>query len=146
MHNDSVVIEHDYNTPISLVWRAITEKDFMEKWFFDIAEFELIEGYKFRFEGGEEKKRYVHLCEIVEIVDQKKLRYSWAYEGHEGLSYVTFDLIEIDTGTKVKLTQEGVTSFNNPDLTREKFMEGWTYLIQTSLKEFLQEGKALRYW
>ncbi len=146
MENQPLIIEQEFNAPIELVWRAITEKELMKKWYFDISDFKPEVGYKFQFEGGEEGKRYNHLCEVLEVIPNKKLKHSWKYEGHPGLSFVTFELSTVGEKTKVTLTHEGLETFINPDFIRSNFVGGWTHLIQKSLKEFLENGKALRYW
>lgn len=146
MENTPLIIEQVFNAPIALVWRAITEKELMKKWYFDISDFEAEVGCKFHFEGGEENKRYMHLCEVLEVIPNKKLKYSWKYEGHVGLSFVTFELSSVGEKTKVKLIHEGLETFINPDFIRDNFIGGWKYLIHNSLKEFLDNGKALRYW
>ena len=146
MNNKELVLEQEFNAPIELVWRAITEKDLMKKWYFDISEFEPEVGCKFDFEGGEEDKRYVHLCEVLEVIPYKRLKYSWKYEGYPGISFVTFELSSAGEKTKLKLTHEGLESFTEPDFSKDNFLGGWKYLIHTSLVEFLENGKALRYW
>ncbi len=144
--NNPLIIEHEFNAPIDLVWRAITEKELMEKWYFDLSGFKPEVGYKFHFEGGEENKRYMHLCEVLEVVPLKKLKYSWKYEGYTGISFVTFELAAAGEKTTLKLIHEGLESFTNPDFKRENFVGGWKYLMHESLKEFVENGKALRYW
>ena len=146
MDNQPLIIEQEFNASLKLVWRAITEKELMQKWFFDVADFKPQVGFKFQFEGGEENKRYRHLCEVLEVIPQKKLRYSWKYEGYTGLSFVTLELLPNGERTKVKLTHEGLETFTHPDFSKDNFVGGWKYLIQESLKEFLENGKALRYW
>jgi uncharacterized protein YndB with AHSA1/START domain len=83
-------------------------------------------GFEFRFDGGSDDKIYHHICKIVEVVPNKKLKYSWRYEGFEGMSYVTFELFEEGKTTTVKLTHEGLETFpqNNPDFAKESFMQG----------------------
>ena len=146
MENKPLIIEQEFNAPIALVWRVITEKELMKKWYFDISDFKPEVGNKFQFEGGEDGKRYVHLCEVLEVIPNKKLKYSWKYEGNVGLSFVTFELSSVGKKTKVKLIHEGLDTFTNPDFIRDNFVGGWKYLIHESLKEFLENGKALRYW
>ena len=146
MESKPLILEQEYNAPIELVWRAITEMELMKKWYFDISDFKLKVGSTFHFEGGEENKRYVHVCEILEIVPYKLLKYSWAYKISEGKSIVTFELSSIGEKTKLKLIHEGLETFTNPDFIRDNFVGGWEYLIHKSLKEFLENGKALRYW
>jgi hypothetical protein len=80
------------------------------------------------------------------VVHLKKIKYSWQYQGYDGISFVTFELSPNGEKTKVKLTHEGLESFTQPDFARDNFVGGWKYLIQESLKEFLENGKGLRYW
>lgn len=145
MNNEPLILEQEFNAPVELVWRAITEKELMKKWYFDISDFKPEVGCKFYFEGSREGRCYVHLCEILEIVPLKKLKYSWKYEGYAGLSFVTFELFPLDNKTRLKLTHEGLETLpsGNPDFDRENFVGGWKFLIHQSLKEFLENGKSL---
>jgi hypothetical protein len=56
------------------------------------------------------------------------------------MSSVTFELSGEGTSTKVKLTHEGLETFpsNNPDFAKESFKEGWTFIIGTALKKFVE--------
>jgi len=146
MDNKQLIIEQEFNAPLELVWRAITENELMKKWYFDISDFKPEVGCKFHFEGGQEDKRYVHLCEVLEVIPCKKLKYSWKYEGYTGLSFVTFELSSDGEKTRMKLLHEGLETFTNPDFFKDNFVGGWKYLIHESLKEYLENGKTLRYW
>src|SRR5882757_3670760 len=86
-----IVFEKEYNAPIAVVWKAITDKDQMKEWYFDIAEFKPEVGFKFQFYGqGREGQKYLHLCEVKEVVPGKKLSYSWRYDKYPGNSLVSF--------------------------------------------------------
>ncbi|HOX81679.1 MAG TPA: SRPBCC domain-containing protein [Chryseolinea sp.] len=65
------------------------------------------------------------------------------YNGHEGNSLVTFGLFDEQSSTLLKLTHDGLETFptNNPDSAKENFEGGWTEIIGTSLKEFLEKYK-----
>ncbi len=142
MKNEPFVIERTYNAPVEKVWKAITDKEDMKQWYFDIAEFKPEVGFEFQFEGGKDDKCYLHLCKITEVIPRKKLQYSWQYDGYEGNSFVTFELFAEGNKTRLKLTHEGLETFpiSNPDFAKENFVEGWTYLIGTSLKEFAEKA------
>ena len=146
MDNKSLIIEQEFKAPVELVWRAITEKELMKKWSFDITDFKLEVGETFHFEGGKDGKRYFHICEILEIIPFQKFKYSWKYEGYSGLSFVTFELFPMGNNTKLKLTHEGIDSFprDNPDFVIDNFIGGWKFLIQESLKDYLEKGKILK--
>ncbi len=142
MEHQPIIVERVYNAPISEVWKAITDKDEMKKWYFDLKEFKPEIGFKFQFTGGTKDNQYLHLCEITEVIPEKKLTYSWRYDGYEGISFVTFELFEEDDKTRLKLTHRGLESFpkSNPDLARHNFEKGWDQILNTSLVEYL-EGK-----
>ena len=142
MNQEPFVIERTYNAPIEKVWKAITDKDQMKQWYFDIAEFKPEVGFEFQFKGGkDESQMYLHLCKITEVIPGKKLTYSWRYDGYEGISYVTFELFKEGTKTRLKLSHAGLETFsrNNPDFAKENFAEGWTQIVGTSLKTYLEK-------
>ncbi|MDF2433418.1 MAG: hypothetical protein JWP44_3049 [Mucilaginibacter sp.] len=136
------VIERTYNVPAEKVWQAITDKDKMRQWYFDLKEFKPEVGFEFQFYGGSKEEQYLHLCKITEVVPGKKLKHSWQYDGIPGESYVTFELFAEDGKTRLKLTHEGLESFpkNRPNFARESFSKGWTYIIGTSLPEYLEKA------
>jgi len=39
MNREPLVIERTYNTTVEKVWKAITDKDEMKHWYFDLEEF-----------------------------------------------------------------------------------------------------------
>jgi len=141
MDTQPFVIERIYNAPIAKVWKAITSKEEMKQWYFDFAEFRPEVGFEFQFEGGNEERSYIHLCKITEVVKERKLAYSWRYEGFEGNSLVTFELFPEGDRTKLKLTHDGLETFpvSNPDFAKKNFVEGWDQIIGTSLKEFVEK-------
>jgi len=129
------------NAPVSKVWKALTDKYQMKQWYFDIAEFKAEPGFKFQFYGeGLKGEKYLHLCEIIDAVSEKKLSYSWRYDGYPGNSIVTFILFQEGIHTRLKLTHEGIESFgtDNPDFAKKNFEIGWTEIIGKSIKEFVE--------
>lgn len=133
-------IERIFNAPVSDVWAALTQKELMKEWYFDLAEFKPEVGFKFEFTGGPTPERqYLHVCEILEVIPEKKLKHSWSYDGYEGNSILTFELFAEGDKTKLVLTHEGLETFpsSNPDFALSNFAEGWTYIIHTSLENFL---------
>ena len=143
MKHEPFVIEKVYQAPVERVWKAITDKDQMKQWYFDIAEFKPEVGFEFRFNGGNEDRVYVHLCKITEVVPGKKLRYSWQYQGYDGLSFVTFELFPEGDTTRLRLTHEGLETFpDQPDFRKENFAQGWTALIGEHLPKFLSQPAA----
>ena len=140
MEGQPIVIERTLNAPPEKIWKAITDKEEMKLWYFDLAEFKPEVGFEFRFLGGTDEKKYLHICKITEVVAGKRITYSWRYDGYEGISYVTFELIKEGKQTRVRLTHKGTGSFpqNDPNFARGSFSKGWTYIIGTALKGFVE--------
>lgn len=141
MKKNDLVVERLFEAPVHLVWQALTQKDLMKEWYFEINEFKPEIGFEFQFKGqGLKGEEYLHLCKIIEVEPLKKLKHSWTYDGLVGYSTVTFELFDDGADkTRLRLTHEGLETFpmNNPDFARESFEKGWTYLIDTALKDFL---------
>ncbi|MBU2019810.1 MAG: SRPBCC domain-containing protein [Bacteroidetes bacterium] len=140
-----LVIEQSLKAKPNTIWSAITDKELMAQWYFDLKEFKAEKGFKFEFIGGpEDGIKYVHLCEVIEVVPLEKLVYTWSYKGYSGLSNLTFELKENGNHTKLKLTHADLDSFptENEDFAIENFEAGWTYLIGTALVDFLEKREA----
>ena len=141
MKNEPIVFERTYHAPVVKVWKALTDQNDMKHWYFDIAEFKPEVGFEFSFVGENEGRKFVHLCKVVEVIPQKKLKHSWRYEGLEGNSFVTWELFdEGKNTTRVKLTHEGVETFpQTKDFAKQNFVSGWTQIVGTMLKNFVEE-------
>jgi uncharacterized protein YndB with AHSA1/START domain len=140
MKTEPFVIERTYNAAADRVWQAITDKSKMKEWYFDLKEFKPEVGFKFEFSGGPPEKGYLHLCTVTEVLPGKKLTHSWKYDGYQGNSFVTWELFEDGDKTRVKLTHTGIETFpTEPDFARGNFATGWTHIVGTSLKEYLEK-------
>ena len=140
---EAVVIERTFDAPVARVWKALTDLEEMRHWYFDMKEFKPEVGFEFEFSVEHEGTKYDHLCKITEVIPQRKLAYTWRYEGHEGDSLVTFELSADRDKTRLKLTHEGLETFPKlPSFARQSFMAGWTEIIGSSLKEFLEKNAA----
>jgi len=141
MNNQPIVVEKTYDAPVAQVWTAITDKDEMKEWYFDLEDFNATPGFTFSFTGGPSpEKQYLHLCEVIEAIPQKKLSYSWRYDGYPGNSLVSFELTPQGNKTLLRLTHEGLESFpaNEKDFAKSNFEEGWDSIINKSLAEYLE--------
>jgi uncharacterized protein YndB with AHSA1/START domain len=140
MKAEPFVIERTYNAPAEKVWQAITDKDKMKQWYFDLQEFKPEVGFEFQFSGGSKEKTYLHLCKVTEVEKGRKLTHSWQYDGYPGESFVTWELFAEGDKTRVKLTHTGLETFpSEPDFARTSFEKGWTSIVGTSLKEYLEK-------
>ena len=72
MDNQLIVLERLFNASTTTVWKALTDKNEMKNWYFDLAEFKAELGSKFQFTGGPSPdKQYLHLCEVTEVIPEK---------------------------------------------------------------------------
>jgi uncharacterized protein YndB with AHSA1/START domain len=141
--DEPVVVERTFDAPVSLVWKALTDKEDIRQWSFDISEFAPKVDFEFQFYAGGDDEKYLHRCKITEAVPGRKLAYTWRYEGYEGDSLVTFELFPEGDRTRVKLTHAGLDSFPKlPMFAKKNFMEGWTQIVGTSLKDFVEGRHA----
>lgn len=143
--SDAIIKEVLLDATPGKVWKAITDKNEMKQWYFDLKEFKPVPGFEFEFEGGPDDRIYVHQCKVVEVIPLKKLSYTWSYRGYRGTTLVSFDLFEEGERTRLKLTHEGLESFavnNNPDLDRKNFDAGWSHIIGTSIKYYIEKSPS----
>ena len=137
---DALVLERTLNATVAQVWKALTDVDQMREWYFDLKEFKPQVGFEFGFVVEHEGNAYDHRCRITEVIPQEKISYTWRYHGHEGDSLVTFELFPEGEKTRLKLTHEGLDTFpKTAAFAREKFEAGWTAIIGTDLKEFVEK-------
>lgn len=141
MKQDSFFIERTFNASSNSVWEAITDVRKMQQWYFNLESFKPEPGFKFQFLAGNDKKKYLHICEVKEAEPGKKLTYTWIYDNYPGKSCVKFELFETGTNTRLTLTHTGLDTFpkDDPAFTRESFAAGWTQIIGTNLKKFLEQ-------
>ena len=139
---EPLMIERTLDAPVARVWKALTDVDEMRSWYFDLKEFKPEPGFEFEFTVEHDGMKYHHLCKVTEAIPPKKIAYTWRYEGHEGDSLVTFELSADGDKTKLKLTHEGLETFpKTPAYARKNFEAGWTKIIGSELKKFV-ESKA----
>lgn len=104
-----------FNQPPQEVWEYLTKPELIEQWL-SKTDFKPIIGYKFQFtnscEADNGKKHYT-FCEVLEIIPQKLLSYSWRKgESEKEItlnSVVTWTLSETKGGTELHLLHTGFT-------------------------------------
>ncbi|MEJ5995812.1 SRPBCC domain-containing protein [Pedobacter sp. Du54] len=141
MSTKPVIVERLFNAPIAKVWNALTINEEMKKWYFNLENFKAKVGFKFNFLGGpEDGIQYLHLCEVIEVIENKKIAYTWRYDNYPGNSIVTWELFEKEDKTLVRITHTGLETFaeSGKDFSSNNFNEGWTYFLYTALKGYLE--------
>ena len=136
---DAVIVERTLNAPVARVWKALTDVEQMREWYFDLKEFKPEVGFEFEFVVEHEGNNYHHLCRVVEVIPGKKIAYTWCYKGEPGDSLVSIELSPEGEKTRLKLTHAGIETFpKTPAYARKNFVQGWTQIIGTELKQFIE--------
>jgi len=141
MKAEPLVVERIYNAPAEKVWDAITDKEKIKVWSFDMDAFVPKVGFEFRFYGEKDGRKFLHICKVLDVVPQRRLKFSWRYENFPGQSFVTYELFPEVDKTKFRLTHEEIESFpaDNDDFSRANFTMGWNQIVGTLLKDFVEK-------
>ena len=141
MH-ENVTVQQRVSAPVDKVWNALTDRAQMKEWYFDISDFELGIHNEFNFfEPGDEKK-YHHHGEILELIPNEKLKHTWSYpEFSKEKTIVKWELEKDGDETVVTVTHKGLENFAHlgKDFQKESFKNGWTEILEKSLKEFVEK-------
>lgn len=136
-----VIVEETFAVPVATAWTAITDINEMRQWYFEnIPSFEAKVGFETQFDVPCGDRNFPHVWRVTAVEPLKLLRYDWRFEGYDGDSFVTFELLPQDDGTTVvRLTHKVRESFPDdiPEFKRESCEGGWTYFIKDRLKEYL---------
>jgi uncharacterized protein YndB with AHSA1/START domain len=136
---EAVIVERTFDAPVARVWKALTDVDQMRVWYFDLKEFKPQIGFEFEFVVEHEGNTYHHLCKVTEVIPEKKIAYTWRYKGEVGDSLVTFELFGEGDRTRLKLTHSGIETFpKTPAYARKNFEAGWTEIMGSELKRFVE--------
>jgi uncharacterized protein YndB with AHSA1/START domain len=141
---EAIVIERTFQAPVAQLWKALTDVEEMRQWYFDLKEFKPEVGFEFEFVVEHEGTSYHHLCRVTEVIPEQRIAYTWRYKGEPGVSLVTFELFPEANKTRLKLTHTGIETFpQTPAYARKNFEAGWTAIIGSELKKFVEkEQKA----
>ena len=141
-NEEPIIVEQSFSTSVETIWSSITEIDKMRQWYFDnIPSFKPEIGFEIRFNVKGQDRSFLHIWKVTEVVPLKMIAYYWKYENYPGDSLVKFELFEENKSTKLRLTHQVLEDFPDdiPEFKRESGVEGWTYFIRKSLKEFLEK-------
>ena len=142
---EPIILERTFDAPVARVWKALTHVDQMRQWYFDLKELRPQVGFEFEFSVEHEGNSYHHLCKIIEVIPERKIAYTWRYKGEPGSSVVTFELVPDGDKTRLKLTHTGIETFpKTPAYARKNFEAGWTAIIGSELKQFIESLKTKR--
>ncbi|MDQ6418759.1 SRPBCC domain-containing protein [Paenibacillus sp. LHD-117] len=129
-----VVQEVVIGAPVNKVWEAVSTSEGIAAWFMP-NDFQAELGNVFHVDAGPFGKSR---CEVVELDPPKRLAFKWDKDWT-----VTFQLEEVEGGTKFTLTHGGwdedtATAFGEKHaIVRERMAGGWVGIVK-KLVEYVQ--------
>ncbi len=140
--NTPLISEFTYNASPEKIWKALTDKEQMKEWYFDINEWKPEVGNEFSFYEPGGNQKFLHRGQITELIPNERLQHTWYYpERSKGVSTVTWNLTPEGDQTKVTLTHEGLETFadGGADFDPKNFEGGWKDIMSRSLKEYVEK-------
>ncbi|MGJ1431399.1 SRPBCC family protein [Sphingobacterium spiritivorum] len=135
-----VVIQIVYSQSVEQVWKAITDKEAMKIWYFDIPDFQAEPGCSFDFYEPGGKNEFHHFAVVQQVIPYKKLMHSWTHPSHsKGISILTWELEQKEQGTLLTLIHEGLENFadGGEAFLPVNYEKGWHEILHKSLKSYL---------
>jgi uncharacterized protein YndB with AHSA1/START domain len=97
----TIHLEHLYASPVSAVWRALTDPELHARWWAP-GDVKAVVGHRFDLDMGKWGKQP---CEVLAVEHERLLRYRFAIGNLDTI--ITWELVREGSGTRLKLTQEG---------------------------------------
>jgi uncharacterized protein YndB with AHSA1/START domain len=129
------------NAPVSKVWKALTDPRELEKWMLMTTDFSAEKGKKFIFCTNDPGENWdgVFDCRVEEVVENKRLVYTWNASFINADTLVTIVLKKSNGKTEVTLTHTGWEKLGaNQEQTRNSHSEGWDIRFVGKLKEIIE--------
>jgi uncharacterized protein YndB with AHSA1/START domain len=136
-----IIVTQLFKQSIETVWKAITEVNQMQQWFFDnIPDFKAEVGFQTQFNVKAPSRDFLHIWTITEVVPNEKIVTYWKYENCKGNSYVTFELKPHNEGTQFTVITKVIEDFPDdiPEFARESCIGGWNYFVKERLLAYLK--------
>ena len=136
----AIIVSQELKASREQIWKALTDKDEMRQWYFEnIPDFEPVVGYTTAFPVVSGDKTFTHLWEVLEVIPQERITYSWTFSEYEGYGKVTFVIQETEEGSSITVINEGLETFPQdiPEFKPESCRGGWEYFVQGRLRIFL---------
>jgi uncharacterized protein YndB with AHSA1/START domain len=142
--NPPIVVAQEYAVPVERLWRAITDRDEMVRWFFDnIPSFEARVGFETAFDVTSGERVFPHRWRVTRVEAPTFIAYEWSYAGYPGLAVVEWEVEATGDGIRLALTNRVVEDFQQdvPEFRRESCVGGWEYFLKGRLRGYLGGGK-----
>lgn len=135
--SETIFVEYDLPHAPAKVWRALTEPKLLAAWLME-NDMRPIVGHKFTFKaqpmpGWDGVVR----CEVLEVDEPKRLRYSWRGGSEENRidTVVTWTLTPTASGTRLALEHAGFLPANK--MAFEGLARGWRGKVAERMSEVL---------
>lgn len=132
-HVCSIVI----NVPVQAVWNEITKTGSLQRPLYNtVLDIDLVPGGRLRY-SSEDRKRWFVAGEVLDVDPPRLLRHTYIFGlKPEPDTVVTWQLDEVDGGTRVTVTHAGWTTEHTKP---EKHEAGWNEILGL-LKSELETG------
>lgn len=125
----------EFNEPIELVWKVLTENGSIEKWFMQ-TDFRPEEGIHFNFiDYPGSKWKGIYSCELISVLPPQHLGFSWNENKANLRSHVWIRLSRKKNGTLMELEHKGFSGWKQTFLWW-KYNYFWSFKLR-SLKVYL---------
>ncbi len=128
------------NAPVNKVWEALTNPNKLQKWMMMSTNFEPKNGKDFTFKSDPTGEwDGIFKCSVKEVVENKKLSYTWDTSFINAETLVEFELTENGDKTEVSLVHSGWDKMTaNQKETKKSHSEGWDLRFGQKLKELVK--------
>lgn len=111
---DPVMVKTIYlKASLDKVWRHLTDKELLARWFHEVDQ-DLTDKVSFQYLSfhSDKEDRKLMWGDVLELDPPRKLVHTFTHEWLKGvITTVTWDLLEVDGGTQLTMTHEGITAF-----------------------------------
>jgi len=142
MRQQTIHIERTYPIALADLWQAITNKDNMKEWFFEIPNFTMEIGGEFEFYRHNKREDSLHHCQVLDVIPNELFKFTWRHpKQSKGTSIITWRLIPRGGATTLHLTHEGLENFHDAgeQFSQLRFENGWNYLLGESLNKYVDK-------
>lgn len=132
---DSIVKRHQFNSPITEVWNAISRAEEISSWFIQ-ADFKAVAGYQYTFIH----EQTVIKGEVLAANPVFELVYTWIIEGTEIETTVSWKLEENNEGTLLTLEHSGISKYPGETAVMmfRNYEGGWNSCV-VNLEKYLSD-------
>jgi uncharacterized protein YndB with AHSA1/START domain len=129
------------NAPVSKVWNLLTDAEKLGEWMMMPTNLNPSPGKEFTFQGPKsEQWDGVIRCKIKELVENKKMSFTWNTDTINFDTLVTIELKGTGDKTDLTLTHSGWESLPaNRETMREAHDKGWEERVHGSLPKLAEK-------